>query len=68
MGTQKRNTSKQLSGLTNATSTSRLPIAYELELHRVIEQEAYLNAAKDGFRGCPQDYWLAAERVVHQYY
>lgn len=46
--------------------TSRFPVAYELELHRVIELAAYLRAEKDGFRCSPLDYWLAAERDVHR--
>ena len=43
---------------------NRLPIAYELELHRIIELNAYLRAEKDGFRGSPLDYWLAAENEI----
>lgn len=47
---------------------SQLPVAYELELHRAIELEAYLCAEKDGFRCSPMDYWLAAEANVHRYF
>ncbi|MGZ8258248.1 MAG: DUF2934 domain-containing protein [Methylotenera sp.] len=47
---------------------NRMPIAYELELHRVIELAAYFRAEKDGFRLSPVDYWLAAEKDIHQYF
>ncbi|MEI8361729.1 MAG: hypothetical protein WCG35_00710 [Betaproteobacteria bacterium] len=40
----------------------RLPVAYQLELHRIIELEAYFRAEKDGFRRGPLDYWLAVEK------
>jgi len=51
---------------TNQTA-SHLPVAYQLELHRIIELEAYLRAEKDGFRRGPLDYWLAVERdVLHR--
>jgi hypothetical protein len=38
------------------------PVAYELELYRVIELAAYYLAENDGFRRSPPDYWLAAEQ------
>ncbi len=44
---------------------SQLPVAYQLELRRIIELDAYLRAEADGFRGSPLDYWLAAERDAH---
>jgi len=47
-------------------TTSCLPVAYELELHRLIELEAYLRAEHDGFRRSPMDYWLAAEDDISQ--
>lgn len=47
---------------------SPLGVFYELELHRVIEFQAYLRAERDGFRQSPLDYWLAAEEDVHQYF
>jgi hypothetical protein len=46
----------------------KLPVAYELELHRAIEMEAYLCAEKDGFRCSPLDYWLAAEANLHRFF
>jgi len=56
----------------NKTSTANstvptLPVAYELELHRLIELTAYLSAEKDGFRRSPLDYWLKAENEVQQF-
>jgi hypothetical protein len=42
--------------------TKKLPVAFQLELHRIIEVDAYLRAEADGFRRSPLDYWLAAER------
>lgn len=44
-----------------------LPVAYELELHRVIELAAYFMAERDGFRCSPSYYWLAAENEVQMY-
>jgi hypothetical protein len=38
-----------------------LPIAYENELHRLIQVSAYLLAEEDGFRQSPMHYWLTAE-------
>jgi hypothetical protein len=43
---------------------SDLPVAYQLELHRAIEIDAYLRAEADGFRQSALDYWLAAEKDV----
>lgn len=43
-------------------SIIRLPVAYQLEPHRIIEVDAYLSAEADGFRCSPLDYWLSAER------
>ncbi len=40
------------------------PVAFDLELHRLIEVEAYEQAAKDNFKQHPNVYWLAAEKVV----
>lgn len=48
----------------NKKPCSDLPIAYQLELHRIIEVDAYLRAEADGFRRSPLDYWLAAEKEV----
>ncbi len=47
---------------------NRFPTAYSLELHRLIEFQAYLRAEKDGFRQDPAFYWAAAERDIHQYF
>jgi hypothetical protein len=47
---------------------NRLPTAYSLELHRLIEFQAYLLAEKDGFRQDPIIYWTAAEGDIHQYF
>ena len=51
-------------GIKQDTSVSsvQLPVAYELELHRIIEIDAYFRAEADGFRCSPLDYWLAAEK------
>lgn len=45
---------------------SHLPVAYELEVHRIIQCEAFSLAERDGFKRSPLDYWLAAEKCVHQ--
>jgi hypothetical protein len=45
-------------------TTSSFPVAYELELHRLIELDAYSRAERDGFRCSPEDYWLAAENDI----
>jgi Protein of unknown function (DUF2934) len=47
---------------------SNLPVAYENEMHRIIEVSAYLIAEKDQFKQSPIDYWLAAEKEVHTVY
>jgi len=49
-----------------AHNINHLPIAYELELHRIVQCEAFLLAERDGFKRSPLDYWLAAEKCVHQ--
>ncbi|MDP1766264.1 MAG: DUF2934 domain-containing protein [Methylotenera sp.] len=41
-----------------------MPVAYQLELHRLIEREAYLMAEADGFSRSPMEYWLAAEKYI----
>ncbi len=38
--------------------------AYDVEMHRKIEVEAYLRAEKDGFAGNAHDYWVVAEKEV----
>lgn len=38
-----------------------LPVAYENELHRLIQISAYLLAEEDGFKQSPIHYWLIAE-------
>lgn len=47
-------------------SVSHLPIAYELEMHRIIQCEAFLLAESEGFKRSPLDYWLAAEKSFYQ--
>ena len=60
--------SKQVANEQNHVSVAKkLPIAYELELHRVVEQAAYLKAERDGFRDSPFNYWLAAENEEQKY-
>lgn len=48
----------------NHLDNPELPIIYEPELKRAIEQEAYIRAEKDGFKLSPMDYWLAAEQEL----
>lgn len=38
--------------------------AFDVEMHRKIELEAYLIAEKDSFAGNAEDYWVAAEKEV----
>ena len=47
---------------------NRFPVAYSLELHRLIEFQAYLRAEKDGFKQDPAVYWIAAECDIDQYF
>lgn len=49
-----------------AHAINHFPVAYELELHRIIQLEAYYRAEKDGFESSPLDYWFAARYAVHQ--
>jgi hypothetical protein len=44
------------------------PVAYEVELRRMVEQQAYFRAECDGFRLPPEEYWYAAEKDVHKYF
>lgn len=46
------------------TVAGSLPVAYVLELHRMIELAAYYRAEKDGFRLSPLEYWLTAEHEI----
>jgi hypothetical protein len=41
-----------------------MPIAYENELHRLIQISAYLLAEEDGFKQSPMRYWLMAEEKI----
>ncbi len=43
------------------SSMEHIPVAFELEMRRLIEREAYLNAEKDGFRKSPDFYWATAK-------
>jgi len=43
-------------------------IAYNTELNRLIEVEAFEQASKDGFKKPPLEYWLSAERYVRKYF
>jgi len=45
-----------------------VPVAYEVELRRMVEQQAYFRAECDGFRLTPEEYWYAAEKDVHKYF
>ncbi len=38
------------------------PVAYKVELHRLIQIDAYALAEADGFRQSPTHYWLIAEK------
>lgn len=44
--------------------SSDLPVAFQLEMHRLIEIEAYLKAEADGFKRPAIDYWLEAEEAL----
>ena len=41
---------------------AKVPVAYEVELRRMVEKQAYFRAECDGFRLPPEEYWYAAER------
>lgn len=43
------------------SANQSLPVAYENELHRLIQISAFLLAEEDGFRQSPIYYWLIAE-------
>lgn len=44
--------------------SSDLPVAFQLEMHRMIQIEAYLKAEADGFKRPAIDYWLEAEEAL----
>lgn len=47
---------------------TKVPVAYEVEFRRMVEQQAYFRAECDGFRLTPEEYWLAAEKDVYKYF
>jgi hypothetical protein len=52
---------------TNCQKTSlnqSFPVAYKIELHRLIQIAAYSLAEEDGFRQSPMHYWLIAEQKM----
>ncbi|MGJ8620852.1 MAG: DUF2934 domain-containing protein [Methylophilaceae bacterium] len=49
-----------------AEPSSKFPVAFENELHRLIKEEAYCLAEQDGFRDSPEHYWFSAEENVYQ--
>ena len=51
-------------GSKKVSEKNRLPVAYMLEQHRMVELHAYFLAENDGFKADPLDYWLAAENDV----
>ena len=69
MDSQELNSSNKVSSGKNqepAHAINHFPVAYELEIHRIIQLDAYYRAEKDGFKSSPLDYWLAAENAVHR--
>jgi hypothetical protein len=52
----------------NALDVPSVPVAYENELNRLIEQTAYSKAESDGFKCSPEFYWLEAEKEVNHFY
>jgi hypothetical protein len=58
----------QAGGSTVNKVKPKMPIAYEDELRRLVEQQAYFRAECDGFRLPPEEYWYAAEKDVHKYF
>jgi hypothetical protein len=55
---------KLVAGPTAASSAGQEVTA--AERFRMIEQEAYFLAEKDGFKGSPDSYWFAAEKQVSE--
>jgi Protein of unknown function (DUF2934) len=53
---------------TSSQVKAKVPVAYEVELRRMVEQQAYFRAECDGFRLTPEEYWYAAEKDVHKYF
>lgn len=58
----------QSQGGDTSVVVSNSPFVYDTEMHRLIEQAAYLRAKQDNFKCSPEEYWLAAENDVHQNY
>lgn len=44
----------------------KLPVAYILEKHRIVEIAAYISAEIDSFTRSPEDYWLSAENEINK--
>lgn len=49
-----------------ANPSSKFPVAFENELHRLIKEEAYSLAEQDNFKESPEHYWFAAEEQVYR--
>jgi hypothetical protein len=47
-----------------ASLNRTFPVAYKIELHRLIQIAAYSLAEQDGFRQSPIHYWLIAEQKM----
>ena len=49
-----------------AEPSSQFPVAFENELHRLIQEAAYELAEQDGFKESPEHYWFAAKEKVYR--
>jgi len=49
-----------------AQPTNEFPIAFENELHRLIQEAAYELAEEDGFKESPEHYWFMAKEKVYR--
>ena len=49
-----------------AEPNSNFPVAFENELHRLIQKAAYELAENNGFKESPEHYWFAAKESVYR--
>ena len=53
-------------GQTKPVELSSHSFAFESELHRLIQEAAYLLAEQDGFKQTPEYYWFTAKEKVYR--
>lgn len=66
LNTMKKSESNITDPEENTPVCIKLPVAYILEKHRIVEIKAYNIAESDSFTRSPEDYWLSAEIEINK--